>query len=94
MSTTANGRVPTNANPLRYKGLVGTVGWLATPIASYPVPEARKRESAMKWKNFPNLRLRPHAPAKGRGRLQVQIRLLLAAPTFAETASQRSWFPK
>jgi hypothetical protein len=28
----------------------------------------------MKWINHPNLRLRPHAPNKGRGRLQRQIR--------------------
>ena len=28
---------------------------------------------AMKWRHHPNLRLRPHAPAKGRGRLQRQI---------------------
>jgi hypothetical protein len=28
----------------------------------------------MKWEHHPNLRRRPHAPAKGRGRLQVQIR--------------------
>ena len=27
-----------------------------------------------KWINYPNLRLRPHAPNTGRGRLQVQIR--------------------
>jgi hypothetical protein len=26
------------------------------------------------WSAYPNLRLRPHAPNKGRGRLQVQIR--------------------
>jgi hypothetical protein len=28
----------------------------------------------MKWPDHPNLRLRPHAPNKGRGRLQVQVR--------------------
>jgi len=28
----------------------------------------------MKWQHYPNLRLRPHAPNRGRGRLQVQIR--------------------
>jgi hypothetical protein len=28
----------------------------------------------MKWKNHPNLRNRPLAPAKGRGRVQVGIR--------------------
>jgi hypothetical protein len=32
------------------------------------------RASQMKWENYPNLRLRPHAPNKGRGRLQRQIR--------------------
>ena len=28
----------------------------------------------MKWENYPSLRLRPRAPNKGLGRLQVQIR--------------------
>ena len=28
----------------------------------------------MKWPHHPNLRRRPHAPNRGRGRLQVQIR--------------------
>lgn len=35
---------------------------------------AVQAEVAMKWQRHPNLRLRPHAPAKGRGRLQVQVR--------------------
>ena len=30
----------------------------------------------MKWQHHPNLRKRPHAPARGRGRLQQQIRRL------------------
>jgi hypothetical protein len=28
----------------------------------------------MKWSGHPNLRLRPHSPAKGRGRMQQQVR--------------------
>ena len=28
----------------------------------------------MKWNSYPNLRLRPHSPNKGRGRLQRQIK--------------------
>jgi hypothetical protein len=32
----------------------------------------------MKWKNYPNLLRRPHAPNAGRGRLQVQIRRAFA----------------
>jgi hypothetical protein len=31
-------------------------------------------DAPMKWPHHPNLRLRPHSPNKGRGRLQVQIR--------------------
>ncbi len=33
----------------------------------------------MKWPNHPNLQKGPHSPAKGRGRLQVQIRRALLA---------------
>jgi hypothetical protein len=29
---------------------------------------------AMKWANFPNLRMRPSKPAQGRGRVQIRIR--------------------
>jgi hypothetical protein len=32
------------------------------------------REVSPGWSAYPNLRLRQHAPAAGRGRLQVQIR--------------------
>lgn len=31
------------------------------------------------WSKYPNLRLRPHAPAKGRGRLQTQVRRAFTA---------------
>jgi hypothetical protein len=42
----------------------------------------------MKWKHHPNLRLRPHAPAAGRGRLQTQIRrAFIAANGVALSAS-------
>jgi hypothetical protein len=41
---------------------------------------------AMKWPHHPNLRRRPHAPNKGRGRLQVQIRrAFLGADTVTST---------
>jgi hypothetical protein len=33
----------------------------------------------MKWRGHPNLQHRPHAPARGRGRLQVQIRRAFVA---------------
>jgi hypothetical protein len=34
----------------------------------------------MKWEHYPNLRLRPHAPAKGRGRVQRQaVRAFIAS---------------
>jgi hypothetical protein len=36
---------------------------------------ARMRSSSNGWTAHPNLQRRPHAPAAGRGRLQVQIRL-------------------
>jgi hypothetical protein len=43
----------------------------------------------MKWKDHPNLRQRPAAPAKGRGRLQVAVRrAILAAGTPEITSSQ------
>jgi hypothetical protein len=38
------------------------------------VRRLEKPASVMKWPHHPNLRRRPHAPNKGRGRLQVQIR--------------------
>jgi hypothetical protein len=34
----------------------------------------RQREVSSGWASYPNLRLRPHAPHAGRGRLQRQIR--------------------
>jgi hypothetical protein len=38
----------------------------------------------VKWEHFPNLAHRPHAPAKGRGRLQRQVRrvILIFGPEF------------
>ena len=38
------------------------------------IRSARAGEVSSGWSAYPNLRLRPHAPAAGRGRLQVQIR--------------------
>jgi hypothetical protein len=42
----------------------------------------------MNWKAYPNLRLRPHAPAKGRGRLQRQIRraFVVCGPVVSSSA--------
>src|SRR5512132_4416649 len=34
----------------------------------------------MTWNDYPNLAKRPHAPAKGRGRLQRQVRRWLRRP--------------
>jgi hypothetical protein len=47
------------------------------------VPEL-ERGPAMTWNDFPNLAHRPHAPAKGRGRLQRQVRrvLIVHGPQF------------
>jgi hypothetical protein len=47
----------------------------------------------MKWQHHPNLRKRPHAPAKGRGRLQRAIaRAFVVAPTDTlSTAAINDW---
>ena len=43
----------------------------------------------MSWKHHPNLRLRPHAPNRNRGRLQVQIaRCFIAAEMGVRSSSQ------
>jgi hypothetical protein len=42
----------------------------------------------MGWKYFPNLAKRPHAPAKGRGRLQRQVRRALIVHGPLVTTSQ------
>jgi len=43
----------------------------------------------MKWSDCPNLRLRPHSPNKGRGRLQVQIRRAWIASGATELSSEK-----
>jgi hypothetical protein len=49
--------------------------------------DKRFGEPLMKWKAYPNLRRRPRAPNKGRGRLQVQIRrAFLSADTQTSSA--------
>src|SRR3984893_15104136 len=62
-------------------------------VAIFELPavggSAYERRAAMKWQHHPNLRRRPHAPNKGRGRLQRAIaRALLAAgsDTLSSTA--------
>ena len=40
------------------------------------------------WLKYPNLKLRPHAPAKGRGAVQVQIRRAFVACGPLVTTSQ------
>ena len=42
----------------------------------------------MKWKNYPNLRKRPPAPAAGRGRIQVQVRRAFAVHGREVSSSQ------
>jgi hypothetical protein len=42
----------------------------------------------MSWKNYPNLAKRPYAPAKGRGRLQTQVRRALIVHGPLVTTSQ------
>ena len=41
-----------------------------------------------RWESYPNLQRRPHAPAKGRGRLQVQIYRAFAVGGNELTSSQ------
>jgi hypothetical protein len=42
----------------------------------------------MKWDGYPNLRLRPHSPHKGRGRLQRQVRraFVVCGPVVSSSA--------
>src|SRR4029077_2127692 len=46
------------------------------------------REVSMKWNGHPNLARRPHAPNKGRGRLQRQVRRALLVHGPLVTTSQ------
>ena len=50
--------------------------------------EAVRREAPMIWESYPNLAKRPHAPAKGRGRLQRQVRRALIVHGPLVTTSQ------
>jgi hypothetical protein len=43
------------------------------------------------WSAHPNLRLRPRAPAAGRGRLQVQIRRALACNEIVSSSQVYDW---
>jgi hypothetical protein len=45
----------------------------------------------MSWDSFPNLRLRPHAPAKGRGRLQRAVRRAFLVADQVSTATVFDW---
>jgi hypothetical protein len=54
--------------------------------------EAHIRDTSaltMKWKDHPNLRHRPHAPAAGRGRLQVAVRRAILAADASEISSSQ-----
>ena len=44
------------------------------------------REVSNGWTRHPNLRLRPHAPNKGRGRLQIQVRRCFLGYRFRTTS--------
>jgi hypothetical protein len=53
----------------------------ALKVLKKPTPRSDSsdmRTPPAKWENYPNLRLRPHAPNAGRGRLQRQIRRAFA----------------
>jgi hypothetical protein len=57
----------------------------------------RERRTVMSWSNYPNLRLRPHAPNKGRGRLQrAVVHAFLAADSdVLSTPAVYAWcFPR
>jgi hypothetical protein len=45
----------------------------------------------MKWPYHPNLRRRPHAPNRGRGRLQVQIRRCFIGGEVRSSAEVYNW---
>jgi hypothetical protein len=45
----------------------------------------------MKWQHHPNLRRRPHAPNKGRGRLQRQLRRAFYGGTELTTSQVLDW---
>jgi hypothetical protein len=45
----------------------------------------------MKWPHHPNLRRRPDAPAKGRGRLQQQLRRAFYGATELTTSQVLDW---
>jgi hypothetical protein len=45
----------------------------------------------MKWPHHPNLRRRPHAPAKNRGRLQVQIRRAFVGADTQTSSAVYDW---
>jgi hypothetical protein len=51
---------------------------------------------AMTWDDHPNLRLRPHAPSRGRGRLQVQVRraFLVHGPVVSSSALYDWCYPR
>src|SRR5512132_1783391 len=53
------------------------------------LPAEKKGEAPMKWDGYPNLRMRPPAPAEGRGRIQIRIRrAFTASGAEALTSSQ------
>ena len=59
-----------------------------TSAQPYPLSGAHTRTPPMKWRNYPNLQRRPHAPNAGRGRLQRQIRRAFMAGGDELTSSQ------
>jgi hypothetical protein len=55
------------------------------------IRSARAGEVSSGWSAYPNLRLRPHAPAAGRGRLQVQIRRAFVGHRLLSSSQVYDW---
>jgi hypothetical protein len=50
------------------------------------LPSPADRPPPEGWSAYPNLRFRPHAPNKGRGRLQIQVRRCFVGYRFRTTS--------
>jgi hypothetical protein len=50
-----------------------------------------QREVSPGWSAYPNLQRRPHAPAAGRGRLQVRVRRAFLGRPLLSTSEAYDW---
>jgi hypothetical protein len=66
-----------------------------TEMSMFPAgrfSDLKTQTRRLKWQHHPNLRTRPHAPNKGRGRLQVQIqRAFMAGGPVLSTSAIFDW---